>query len=427
MQDVLSPYLSPYLLSLVVSTGIGLIIGLEREFRKANERDHFAGIRTFPLAAILGCIITFASLSVTNWLIVVALFAFILFVSATYYIRSSSGHSGVTTEISLIIAFVLGAMTSLHLIREALAAAVITTTLLSLKGKFHTFIQTITEDELFAFIKFIILCMLLLPFLPDAHFGPGDILNPQEIGLIVVIVSSLSFIAYLLIKFTGTHKGILLTAFFGGLFSSTAVTWMLSSRSRADEQLNSTPYAAGIILAGSIMFLRAALVTLIFNKAIFLSLIMPCSLMFLTGLAFVIVLMRKEKDTQPFPEADLGNPINIVNALGFGILYIAIALLVYYANKYLGNRGLILSGLISGLADVDAITINISKLATVSGSITLSAIVILIAMTSNTIVKIGIALAKGAPRVRKSVSLGLGAAILAGILSMFLNSSLTSH
>lgn len=426
MEDILGVYLSPYLLSLIVSTGVGLIIGLEREFRKAGESDHFAGIRTFPLVAILGCIITYASLSVTKWLVVGASIAFIIFVSVTYFVRSSSGHSGITTEVSLVIAFTLGAMTSLQLIREALAAAVITTTLLSLKGKFHTFVQTITEDELFAFIKFIVLSMLLLPFLPNTHFGPGGILNPQEIGLIVVIVSSLSFIAYLLIKFTGGHKGILLTALFGGLFSSTAVTWMLSSRSRAAGQANSAPYAAGIILACSIMFLRVALVAVIFNKFIFLSLILPCTLMFLAGLGFVVFLMRKEKDTRPVAAVDLGNPTNIINALGFGLLYIAISLLVYFAKLHLGNRGLVLSGLISGLADVDAITINISKMALGTSSVQLSVSVILIAMISNTIVKIGIALTKGDPRIRSRVSLGLVSAILVGVVTLFLSFRLYS-
>jgi uncharacterized membrane protein (DUF4010 family) len=267
--------------------------------------------------------------------------------------------------------------------------------------------------------------MLLLPFLPDTHFGPGEILNAQEIGLIVVIVSSLSFVAYLLIKFTGAHKGILLTALFGGLFSSTAVTWMLSSRSHIPGQANSAPYAAGIILASSIMFIRVALVALIFNKIIFLSLILPCSLMFITGLAFVFFLMRREKDTQHLAGVDLGNPLNILNALGFGLLYIAISLLVYYAKLQLGDRGLVLSGLISGLADVDAITITISKMASASSTINLSVIVILVAMISNTIVKIGITLTKGTPRIRKWVSLGLGAAILAGLLTVFLNFSFT--
>jgi uncharacterized membrane protein (DUF4010 family) len=142
--------------------------------------------------------------------------------------------------------------------------------------------------------------------------------------------------------------------------------------------------------------------------------------MFLTGLGFVIFLMRKEKDVRPITAVDLGNPTNIVNAIGFGILYMAISLLVYYAQLHLGNKGLVLSGLISGLADVDAITINISKMALASSSIKLSVSVILIAMISNTFVKIGIALTKGDPQIKRKVSLGLASAILVGVLTVFL-------
>ena len=202
--DRLNDFLSPYLISIIVSTGIGLIIGLEREFRKTNEKDHFAGIRTFPLVSLSGCAIAYIGDATSKWMVVAGLAAFMGLVTTTYVIRSSKGYTGMTTEISLIIAFVLGMMASQQLIKEALAIMVITTTLLTLKGKFHSFVLKITEEELFAFVKFIILCLLLFPFLPDVDYGPDGILNPRDIGLIVVIVSALSFITYLLIKFTGT-------------------------------------------------------------------------------------------------------------------------------------------------------------------------------------------------------------------------------
>lgn len=421
MEDVVDRYISPFLLSLLVSTGIGLIIGLEREFRKAGEKDHLAGLRTFPLVAILGCIITYISSALTPWLVVATLFAFMLFVGASYYRRYSPERPGITTEVSLIITFILGAMTSLQLIRDALAAAVITTTLLSLKGKFDKFVSTITEEELFAFIKFIILCMLLLPFLPDKQLGPGGILNPREIGFVVVIVTSISLTAYLLIKFTGAYKGILLTALFGGLFSSTAVTWTLSIRSSMPGQSGGAPYAQGIILAGSLMFLRVALVALIFNQALFVPLLLPCLAMFLTGLAFVLYYREREKDV-PAVTLDLGNPTNIINALTFGLMYIVIALLVYYGNEYFGNQGLLLTGLISGFVDVDAITINISKLTTATAGINLAVSVILTAMASNTIVKVGITIVKASRDVKMKVAIALGTAIAAGVLTMLIKS-----
>lgn len=407
---------SPYLISLLVATGIGLIIGLEREFQKLPTKDHFAGIRTFPLVSILGCITTHVAHSFSPWLIIGVGFAFILFVSVTFFIRANAGHSGITTEISLMITFFLGVMTAYQLIREALAAAVITTTLLSLKGQFHLIISRLTEDELFAFIKFIILAMLLFPFLPDVPYGPNGIVNPQEIGLVVVIVSSLNFIGYLLVKFSGMRKGILLTAFFGGLFSSTAVTWVFSSRSCSEESSHSNLYAAGITLASSIMFLRVALIGLIFNNAIFMQMLVPCGLMSLTGLVSTFFLTRKNKNTKVTSPLELGNPLNILNAVGFGLLYLGISFFVFYANEYLGKQGLVISGLISGLADVDAITIAMAKLGLVQDKLDIAALVIIVAMVSNTLVKIIISFIKGTRELRRMVSLALGITMLAGIL-----------
>ena len=421
MDNALHFWLTPFLLSLVVSTGIGLIIGLEREFRKSNEKDLFAGIRTFPLVAILGSIVTYMANSLAIWLVVAALFAFILFVGATYFLRSSVGHTGITTEVSLIITFVLGAMTAQQLIKEALAVTVFTTTLLSLKGQFQSFVLKITQDELFAFIKFIILCLLLFPFLPNFDYGPNGILNPQEIGFIVVIISSLSFAAYLLIKFAGSDKGILLTALLGGFFSSTAVTWIFSSRSHTSDALHSRLYAAGIILASSIMFIRVALVSYIFNREVFLALILPFSLMTATGLGFVFYVVGREKHPPVASPVELDNPIKLLNILGFTSLYVGIALSVFYAGKYFGNRGLIFSGLISGMADVDAITINMSKLAGQTGDFDIALLVIVLAVISNTVVKVGIGLAKGSYVIRKKVSLGLSAVILTGIMYVLLS------
>lgn len=416
-----STFLTPYLLSIIVSTGIGLIIGLEREFRKTNEKDHFAGIRTFPLVCLLGCIITFAGAAISVWLTAAALCAFIVFVSVTYFVRSAKGHSGMTTEVSLIITFILGMMTSKHLIKEALAAMVITTTLLALKGKFHSFILKITEDELFAFIKFIILCLLLFPFLPDTPYGPNGILNPQEVGLIVVVVSAISFIGYLLIRFTGKNKGILLTALFGGLVSSTAVTWMLASMSRKSDQTDATLYSAGIILASSIMFLRVAVITFIFNKDLAVTLIIPCALMFLVGFIFCLSLVRGTDTTlKSDAPIQLGNPVNILNALGFGLLYISIAYLVFYGEKFLGNRGLVLSGLISGFADVDAVTITIARIDQPAVSSKLSVIVIVLATMSNTFVKLMITLFRAAPAVKRKVIYAMGAILLVATLFMLL-------
>lgn len=417
MQNNIAVFLTPYLLSLVVATGIGLIIGLEREFRKTSDKDHFAGIRTFPLVCLLGCITTHAGRDLSIWIISAAVISFIGFITVTYYIRSAKGHQGITTEVSLIITFILGMMTAQQLIKESLAATVITTTLLTLKGQFHSFVLRITEDELLAFIKFIVLCLLLYPFLPDRDYGVGGILNPQEIGFIVIIVSSISFVGYLLIKYTGTNKGILLTALFGGFVSSTAVAWTFTSRSKKSAPPQSTLYAAGITLASSIMYLRVVAVAMIFNQDLAAILILPCSIMFSLGVIFSLVFIRETQSPadvgKPIP---LGNPVNILNAIGFGILYISIGYIVYYSEKLFGNTGLLFSGFITGLADVDAITINIAKLSHVHVPLHQAAIVVLLATLSNTLIKSVIALVGGTRELKKKVILAMSTIMMVAIL-----------
>ncbi|HWA33241.1 MAG TPA: MgtC/SapB family protein [Cyclobacteriaceae bacterium] len=416
--EVLEKFLSPYLIALLVSTGIGFIVGLEREFRVVSEKNHYAGLRTFPLVAILGCLVAFAGRDLSPWLPVTSLVAFIILIGVAYYVRFNETYSGITTEISLIITYVLGMMTSFDMIKESLAAAVITTTILSLKESFRTFVSHITQDELFAFIKFIILAVLLLPFLPDVDYGPSGIFNPREIGAVIVIVSSISFASYVLIKLRGPGQGILLSAFFGGLFSSTAVTWMFSGRSRAGGSVPTTLYSAGIVIACSIMFLRVAMLSAIFNIEVFKALVWPCAIMCAIGLAFAWFQSRTIKSHPADAPMELGNPVDMLNALGFGCVYVAIILMVHYAGEYAGNNGLLVSGFLSGFADVDAITIAMSKL-DVTGGTDLPVLVIVIAMVSNTIVKIGIAMIKGAPELRPRVGLALTAIIAAGILYMW--------
>lgn len=417
MHDLLNNLLTPFLLSLIVALGIGLIVGMEREFENISGKEHFAGMRGFAIMSMLGCIITFLAVEFNiNILLVVAPGIFI-FVSVFHYSKIQKGNFGIVTELSLVLVFFLGVLSSLHYIKEALAVAVIVSTLLTLKTKFRETLARITQDELFAFIKFIILSLLLLPFLPDKTYGPDAIINPRSIGFVIVIVSSLSFIGYFIIKFFGAEKGILFTAFFGGTFSSTAVTWVFSNRSKENENL-STQYATGIIIACAVMFARVLVVAGLFNTSVFRWLLIPCSLMIISNSIIVYVLKRKAASPITSAPIQLGNPLDVSNALLFGIQYVGITLFVYYANIYLGTKGLLITGFISGLADVDAINISMSKLSLTQITPSIAAIVILLAVSSNTVFKIGEAYFKGSKELRKKVLIGLIPSVIIALLSI---------
>lgn len=415
MHEYLNSVLGPHLLGMLVSAGIGLILGLEREFDTATGNEHFAGLRTFTLVTLLGYIITYLSKQYQPWIFALSLPGLFILLSIFHFAKTQKNNLGITTELSLLIAYCLGSLVAFHFIREALAAAVVTITVLALRQQFKKIIARITQDELYAFIKFIILSLLILPFLPDKKLGPGGIINPQTIGLVVVITSSLSFIGYFLIKFGNADKGILLTAFLGGTFSSTAVTWVFSSKSKESPALSNT-YAAGIMLASSVMFMRVLLVTYLFNNAIFLVLLIPCLLLTLVGLVWVFFITRKIKQKTVSPSLQLGNPLNILNALFFGLLFTGISVLVFYADKFFGTSGLYLSGIVSGISDVDAISISMARYARENNQLNIAVIVIVLAMLSNTMVKAVVAITKGNNEMKRIISYGFGSMILAGLV-----------
>lgn len=410
--------LDPYILGVFISLGIGLILGLEREYNKLKGDYGFAGIRAFPIITILGFSLGSLTELFSFWLPIISLGTFILFLGFNhFYKEENSFERSFTTNLALIATFMLGLMVSAEYYRNAVATAVIIVTLLSLKTRFHSVISNITSEELFAFVKFSIIALLILPFLPNNTYGPNDLINPFEIGSIIAIVSFLNFIGYFLVKFVGSKKGILLTAILGGLISSTAVTWSYASRSIESPEL-SRKYAAGIIIASAIMFPRLALLTYIFNSSLLNYLIVPFGIFTLICLIVSLILIKE--DTHKLDtEIKLGNPMNLLNAIGFGFIYVIILFAVFYSNQLFGESGLYYSALIAGLADTDAITISLSKFVLDGENLKLASSVIVAAVMSNMLVKLGITLFKGSKTSRKLVGISFGSIIVIGILYSF--------
>ncbi len=408
-----------YILGVLISMGIGLILGLEREYDKLKDQG-FAGIRTFPIVAILGFSLGNLTEKFTPWLLIVSLGAFILFLAFNHFFQKQEEYGkGLTTNLALIATFVLGVMVSAEFYRDAVATAVIIVTLLSLKTRFRTVISNITSEELFAFIKFSIIALLILPFLPNKTYGPNDLLNPFEIGSIIVIVSFLNFIGYLLVKYVGSKKGILLTAILGGLISSTAVTWSYASRSMESPEL-SRKYAAGIIIASAIMFPRLILLAYIFNNALLTYLALPFGVLTLVCLVVSLLLIKRDSN-KPDTNIKLGNPMNLLNAIGFGVIYVVILFAVFYSNEFFGESGLYYSALIAGLGDTDAITISMAKFSLDGEKLKLASTVIIAAIMSNMLVKLGITAFRGSKTTGKLVTYTFGGIILIGIIYILIS------
>lgn len=413
-----------FFIRLMVAAGIGFVIGLERERSfLPQQTEVFAGVRTFTLVAVLGLLACFLKFYLSNWIFEVVLLGLIAFTVVSYILNFKHGHSGGTTEVALIVIYLIGAVVLLGYIQLGLIVTVIMLLVLSLKGEIKSLVGQITNDELFAFLKFVVIALLILPFLPNETYGPYSVLNPREIGWVVVLTSAIGFVGYLLVKFIGPNKGILLTGIFGGLVSSTAVTWNFSKKSH--EMPKYTVHCAiAIISASLVMIVRVAFWIYLFNAAILPKMLLPLLLLLFTSVGIIVFWYRKTvSKLQPETDVPLGNPLALKDALFFGILYGGILLLVSTANDYLGSSGIYLASTIAALSDIDAITISLSKLSSNSDSMRTAQIAILLATMSNTAVKMAIALWFGSSELRKLLTFGYGmvlAAALVGFLWLLL-------
>ncbi len=401
---------------LLVATGIGLLIGLEREHAALIKKEQtFAGIRTFVLLTLTGFTAAVLHILLSPWIAAGILLAVIVLTAISYWITANKGDIGSTSELAAMLAVVLGALSFLGYIELSLMITVIILVLLSSKLSLMKVIGQISQEEIYALIRFVVVALLIFPFLPNKNYGPYDVINPHDIGLVIILTSGVGFLGYVLMRILGATKGVLLTGIIGGLVSSTMVTWVFSKKSKEPGALNAL-YTSAILAACSIMVVRVFLWVFLFNKNLLAKLALPLGILFMTAAAATIYFyIRDKKENATESKLPLGKPLDMTNAVLFGALYVAILLVISYANDYLGNKGIFITSGIAGLSDVDAITISISKMSVVTISPQIAQNAILIATLANTIAKFGIALWASSKEMRKNIFIGYGAIFLAAL------------
>ena len=408
-----------FFIRLFVACGIGFLIGLEREHSALEKKEEeFAGIRTFIFLSLLGFIGATFNYLISPWGFALILSGVIILTSISYWVLASSrGDVGGTSEITAIIAVLLGGLTFLGYIEISLAITVIMVVLLSSKLKLQSVISQITDEEMYDFIRFVVVALLIFPFLPNETYGPYDVINPREIGWVILLTSGLGFIGYVLVRILGAGRGILMSGIIGGLVSSTAVTWVFSRKSREEPSL-AINCAIAILAASSIMVIRVLIWVLVFNKELMTDFYLPIGIVFLGAIGVTLYFyFQEKKNRKTDAEIPLGKPLNLAGALVFGLLYTVIIFAVAYASDTFGNKGIYITSGIGGLSDIDAITISVSKLSNNSISVLTAQNAILIATLANTIVKMGIALWAGSRELRKYIYIGYGTIFLAGLVA----------
>ncbi len=418
----------PLLQHLGIALAIGLLIGTERGWheRAAAEGHRVAGIRTFGLTGLLGGVIGVVSLKLTVAFAGLAFAGFAALVVAGHWISSNREEAqfGITTEVALLVTLALGLLSTLGFPLIAAASAVVTTILLGLKPVLHGWLTQLTEGELHAALKLLLISVVLLPLLPDHGFGPWAAFNPYLAWWMVVLVSGLSFIGYFAIKLAGPRRGIMATSLLGGLVSSTAVTLNLARYAR-DARYSPQLLAAGVLAACSIMFPRVLIEAGVVHAELIPALLPPLALMTLVtlgGAAYLwrgITLEGAGAGAGAGAQANLPNPFELGNAFKFGLLLALIMVLASGAKAWFGHAGLYALAAASGLADVDALTLSVAKLSLNGLDLEVARNTILIAVFTNTIVKVVLALAMGGMAMgRRAAAVSL-TAIALGVLSLF--------
>lgn len=400
---------------------IGALVGLEREFVQQREGEpDFAGIRTFSLISLLGAVTAFIADERSILVFGIAYVGLALLVWAGYVGDVIRGRGeGITTEVAALLMPLLGAMIVWDYPDVATALGVITAFMLSLKPRLHGLARRMSAEDLRATLQFALIAAVVLPILPNRTFGPFDVLNPYEIWLLVVFVSGISFFGYVFMKILGAGTGIGLTGLLGGIASSTATTLSFAGRSQRTPSL-SPAFATGIILASTTMFPRVLIEVFVVNKALMSQVVLPLGAMLLTGLVVFAVLWRREQSEEAEDEesVDLTNPLNLSTAIKFALLFGAVLMVTKAAESFFGTAGVYATSVITGLTDVDAITLTVAELSA-AGRIEsqVASVAIILASLVNSISKAALAVILGAPELRPTIIRGFGAIVLVGAVT----------
>ncbi|HLF97428.1 MAG TPA: MgtC/SapB family protein [Methylococcaceae bacterium] len=375
--------------NLLIALALGLLIGLQRGWteRGGEEGSRVAGIRTFGLISLLGALWQLLSAAHGPLTLAVAFGAFALLIvaGAVLEIRGKNNYS-ITTPVAALVAFALGALAMAGHLALAAAASVLTTVLLGLKPVLHGWLRRLEPRELNATFMLLLISVVLLPVLPDRTFDPWQALNPYKIWWMVVLISAISFSGYFAIKTVGAGRGILLTGLFAGLASSTAATLSLSRLAKKHPALHRLA-AAGVCAASATMFVRMLLVVGFVQPALLKPLAAPLLAMAGVGYLSLYWQLRGCCDELEEEAMLLVNPFEFGVALRFGALLAVILLLTRVLADRYGSAGLYLLAGISGMSDVDAITLSIAPLAGESLGMDTATYAIVLASAANTLVK----------------------------------------
>lgn len=373
----------PYFLAIL----LGALMGLERE----RQETRLAGLRTFILVTLFGAICgNMARSGAYQWVVAGGLIGVTVQAAMVHFLRLKEHlPPGLTTSVALLVAYGIGVLLATGFTVPAVAISLATTVILYFKLQMHEFSRRLQQRDIYAIFQFILVAFIILPILPDRGYGPYQALNPYNIWLMVVLISAINLAGYVTLQIAGQHWGSPVLGVLGGIVSSTATTLSFSRYTRENPRFSQAA-AVVVALASTVVLVRVAFLIGMIQPSLLGGLTLPMGAMFVGGLIPVFLIWRTTpRDEGPAPSTK--NPVELPQALFFGLLYAAVILAVSAAKDFFGDRGVYIVALISGLTDVDAITLSNARLVQqgVLGA-PQAHISILLALISNLCFKLGL-------------------------------------
>ena len=371
-------------LRFLVAIALGFLVGLERETRGNTLAAKLtAGVRTYTLISLFGFGCAWLYRLNVEFIIPVGIIVIGGMILASYLAKQKSGAVGWTSEIAALLIFVVGVLSLLADIWIPMSLGIFTTLLLSEKAELEKYIEKLDKSEFLAVVKFLIVTIIILPALPDKSYTRFE-LNPYKIWQIVILVSSIGFVGYFLMKKFGDKVGIWLSGLLGGIASSTAVSIAMGNIAKKNVMIAKRAFQA-TILASSIMYIRILVIIYLLNVGIAYEIWWKLFVLFIVGIILAITTRDKNPETSIGSISTIQNPFEIKPAVIFAFLFVLLSIVTIWVKQFFGGSGVLVLSAIVGVTDIDPFILSIINTQLPVGTIVDSAIII--SMMSNTIVK----------------------------------------
>jgi len=400
---------------LAVAFGLGLLVGLQRE-KAASE---IAGIRTFPLITLSGALTGLLAQSFGGWVLAAGLLAIAAMLINSSIIKQSKQYdAGITTEVAALLMYGVGAYLTVGNMTMAIVIGGVVAILLQMKEPLHEFVHKMGEHDILAVMRFAAIALVILPILPNQTYGPFNVINPYDIWRMVVLIVGISLMGYVAYKIFKEKAGTLLAGLIGGLISSTATT-VSYARNTKNSPESSSLAAIAIMLASTVSTLRVTIAFAVVSPTAIKQLAPPLLVMFaLMVVISAVIYFQRSGDSKTIPEPE--NPAELMSAIVFGGLYGLVIFAVAAAKELLGENSLYVIAMISGLTDVDAITLSTGRLVE---QLRLDPAtgwrLVLTAIMANLAFKVGAVAVLGNRPLFYKVALTFGVSFIGGLLLLF--------